>query len=180
MKNILVVIGSGLESGNTNQLSEAFIMGAKKAGHHVNRVFLGDKDIHGCKGCGACQSHHICAIKDDMQDYYSLFEQCDTLVLASPLYFWSISAQIKSFIDRLYAISVNDEYPQKETVLLMTCGSKGFYAFNQPVSFYRMLTGALGWKDKGMVLAGGCSGNVANKSIEQQYLDEAYQLGATL
>lgn len=89
---------------------------------------------------------HKCMINDDIQDIYSLFNESDMIVLASPLYVWSISGRMKCFINRLYAISTNDKYPYKETALLMTAGSKEFYIFEQAVSFYRLFTNALGWK----------------------------------
>lgn len=177
MRNILVVVGSGNKRGNTDTLVEAFIKGAKESGHDVSKINL-DGNIQGCQGCGACQKNgHQCVIKDRMQEWYSLFETSDTIVFASPLYFWSISARLKSFIDRLYAISTDDKYPQKETLLLMTSGSKGFYAFEQAVSFYRFFTKALGWNDQGMVLAGGGQKENQKSMIHEQYLQEAYLLG---
>lgn len=173
MKKILVVVGSGQVHGNTNELVESFIKGAKESGNQVEKIVL-NKNIQGCLGCDYCQkNNHQCALKDEMQNYYSLFNESDLIVFASPLYFWSISGRLKSFIDRLYAISTNDEYPFKETMLLMTCGSKGFYAFEQAVSYYRFLVNALDWKDKGMVLAKGCKENY----IDEKYKEEAYKLG---
>ena len=179
MKKVLVIIGNG-ENGNTDQLSQSFVDGARFAGHEVRKIVL-HHDIQGCKGCRACQHNgHQCVIKDDMQVIYPLFEESDVLVLASPLYFWSISGRLKSFIDRLYAISTNDEYPSKETILLMTSGCEEFYAFEQPVSYYRLLTNALGWNDRGMVLAYGCKGDPAHKWIDKKYLEKAFQLGKIL
>lgn len=180
MSKILVVVGSGHIHGNTEQLSDAFIKGAKESNNEVTKIIL-NKDILGCQGCGACQHNgHQCVIKDEMQNYFSLFDNADILVLASPLYFWSISGRLKSFIDRLYAISTNDEYPHKDTILLMTSGSKGFYAFEQGVSFYRFYTNALGWSHRGMVLAGGCKSEPGTKTIDEKYLNEAYELGKSI
>lgn len=180
MRNILVVVGSGNIKGNTDTLVDCFIKGAIESGHHVKKVNL-NGDIQGCQGCGACQKNgNKCVIQDKMQSIYPFFESSDTIVLASPLYFWSISARLKSFIDRLYAISTDDEYPQKDTFLLMTSGSKGFYAFEQAVSFYRFFTNALGWNDKGMVLAGGCHKEEKCNVINEDYLKEAYFMGYNL
>ncbi len=177
MRNILVVIGSGNIDGNTNLLAESFIKGATKKGHSVKKINL-NGHIQGCQGCGACQKNgHQCVIQDKMQNIYELFEKSDTIVLASPLYFWSLSARLKSFIDRLYAISTDDEYPQKDTLLLMTSGSDEFYAFEQAVSFYRFFTKALGWKDQGMVLAGGCRKENHHSIIDEKDLKEAYFMG---
>ena len=177
MKKILIIGGSGNIKGNTNQLVEAFKKGAIASGNIVETVHLSG-DIQGCLGCGACQrNNNKCVIQDKMQDIYPLFESSDMIVLASPLYFWSISGRLKSVIDRLYAISTQDKYPYKETILLMTSGSKGFYAFEQAVSFYRFFINALGWKDKGMVLAGGCHKENNQSVIDEAYNEESYQLG---
>lgn len=175
MKKILIVVGSGQIKGNTDALCQSFMDGALKAGHQVKKINL-IHDIQGCKGCLACQkNNHHCVIKDEMQDYYELFNEADVIMLASPLYFWSISGRLKSFIDRLYAISTNDEYPQKETYLFMTSGSQGFYAFEQAVSYYHFLTQALNWHDRGQLLVRGCKAHERN--IDEQYLKQAYEMG---
>lgn len=180
MKKILIVMGSGHIKGTTHLLAQHFAQGAVTAGHQVQTVAL-NGEILGCQGCEYCQNHqHQCIIQDKMQEIYPLFQQADIVVLASPLYFWSISGRLKSFIDRLYALSTNDEYPPKETVLLMCGGSSSFYAFEQSVSFYRFFTQALGWQRRGMVLAGGCSQKDNQPYIEERYLKEAYQLGQSL
>lgn len=181
MRNILVIVGSGISGGNTDRLADAYIKGAEEAGHRVTKVFLGDKELAGCRGCGACQKNgNRCVIKDAMQDIYPLLEQCDTVVLASPLYFWSISARAKAFIDRLYAISKEDKYPHKNSVLLMTAGDDQFWTFEQPVSYYRFVTQAIGWTDLGMYLAGGCNGEPGKRHIDEKHLDGAYQLGKSM
>lgn len=177
MKKILVVVGSGMKNGNTYHLAKGFVDGARENGNDVELVLLGNKNIHGCMDCQMCQKEHHCHIQDDMQNLYSLFLECDVLVLASPLYFWSLSSSIKAFIDRLYAISVHDEYPYKETVLLMTSGSEKDYAFDQPLSFYHFLNKQLKWKSLGVVLAKGCKGKVGEKYLPQESYNEAYRLG---
>lgn len=94
MSRILVVVGANVH-GNTDRLAEAFIKGAKEAENEVTKIVL-NKNILGCIGCHACQHNgHHCVIQDQMQDYYSLFAEADMVVLASPLYFWSISARLK-------------------------------------------------------------------------------------
>lgn len=181
MHKILVIVGSGIKNGNTDRLADAYIKGAEANGHVIYKVFLGDKKIVGCQGCGTCQKgKHICAIEDVMQKIYPLFKKCDTVVLASPLYFWSFSASIKAFIDRLYAISREDKYPHKNSVLLMTAGSNQFWTFEQPISYYRFVTKAIGWTDIGMCLAGGCNGETGKRHIEEKHLERAYHLGSTM
>lgn len=178
MRNVLVIVGSGIKNGNTDKLADSFIDGLVLSGHQVNKVFLGDKQISGCRGCGACQVNgHQCVIKDAMQDIYPLLETCDTVVLASPLYFWSISAMTKAFIDRLYGISTEDQFPQKDCALLMTAGDDQFWTFEQPLSYYRFVTKAIGWNDIGTYFAGGCHGESGKRHIDKKHLEEVYKLG---
>lgn len=146
MKKILVIMSAGTKRGNTDRLTDAYIKGLVERGHSVTKVYLGSMRIEGCRGCGVCQRlAHQCTVRDDMQDIYPLFAECDTVVMASPLYFWTITAKLKSFIDRLYAISVDDKYPQKDSVLLMTAGDDNDTTFEQPIRYFRLLNQALGW-----------------------------------
>lgn len=115
-----------------------------------------------------------------MHDIYPLFTECDTVVLASPLYFWNITAKIKAFIERLYAIAVRDAYPHKDSILLMTAGDDNFWTFEQPISYYSFVTKAIGWKNIGMCLAGGCKSDLKNKIIDERFLNQAYELGTRI
>lgn len=180
MRNILILVGSGIKGGNTDRLAHAFTEGAREKGHTVHSVFLGSLELSGCLGCGACQQDHVCIQKDGMAEIYSLFEQCDTIVLASPLYFWTVSARIKAFIERLYAISRDDQYPPKDCVLLMTAGDDQFWTFEQPLSYYHFVTKAIGWSDIGTCLAGGCSGEPGKRHIDKVCLEHARQLGRSI
>ncbi len=184
-KDILVVIGSGIANANTDTLAERFMNGAIEADHTVSKVFLGDANISPCNGCNACQHSNPCVIHDDMQALYPLFNKCDVLVLASPLYFWTVSARTKAFVERLYAAVQSEPglYTKtvgKECALLMTAAENSFNAFENAVGFYRLTSNYLGWIDKGMVLAGGCGGTDAPRKIPEKYLNAAYMLGKNL
>ena len=182
MKKILVIMSAGTKLGNTDRLTDAYIKGLVERGHSVTKVYLGSMRIEGCRGCGVCQRlAHQCTVRDDMQDIYPLFAECDTVVMASPLYFWTITAQLKSFIDRLYAISVDDKYPQKDSVLLMTAGDDNDTTFEQPKRYFRLLNQALGWNEVGIYCAGGCTGcEKLARQIDKEHLENAYKLGLEL
>ena len=180
MRNILIAVGSGISGANTDRLAEAFARGAADAGHTVRKIFLGKGELKGCRGCGACQKGGGCAIRDIMQEAYPLFDACDTLVLASPLYFWALSGQIKTFFDRLYAFSREDIYPHRDTVLLMTAGDDGEHTFDHALDYYRFISSALGWTDLGSCHAGGCKGGPGRHEIPDAALERAYQLGRNL
>ncbi len=165
----MVIVASSIKEGNTDRLAQSFMEGAREAGHTVTKVFLGDKKLNGCLGCNACRYGKPCVQRDDMQEIYLLVTEADTVVLASPLYFWTISAKLKAFIERLYALAAEDRdsplgryerYPHKDCVLLMTAADNFFWTFEQAVSYYNFaVINYLGWSDKGMVLAGECGGS---------------------
>ena len=188
MKQILMLIGSARHDGNTDQLANAFMEGALQAGHTIDKVYL--NKLHGCLGCQQCRYEKPCIQKDDMQQIYPLLDKADTIVLASPLYFWTLSASIKAFIERLYAVAQKDEhpslgryerYPQKDCVLIMSAADDYFWTFEQAVAYYRFaLIQYIGWKDKGMLLAGGCSEALKERTLKQCDLQKAYQLGYSL
>ena len=182
MKKILVIMSAGTKLGNTDRLTDAYIKGLVERGHSVTKVYLGNMRIEGCRGCGVCQRlAHQCAVRDGMEDIYPLFAACDTGVMASPLYFWTITAKLKSFIDRLYAISVDDKYPQKDSVLLMTAGDDNDTTFEQPIRYFRLLNQALGWNEVGLYCAGGCTGcEKLARQIDKEHLENAYKLGLEL
>lgn len=182
MKKILVIMSAGTKRGNTDRLTDAYIKGLVERGHSVTKVYLGSMRIEGCRGCGVCQRlAHQCTVRDDMQDIYPLFAECDTVVMASPLYFWTITAKLKSFIDRLYAISVDDKYPQKDSVLLMTAGDDNDTTFEQPIRYFRLLNQVLGWNEVGLYCAGGSTGcEKLARQIDKVHLENAYKMGLEL
>lgn len=179
---IAVVVGSGIKNGNTARLAKAFAAGAQAAGHRVEYIFLGEKRIEGCRGCGGCQRNGgRCVLKDDMEEIYPILKECQMVVMASPLYFWTISGRLKSFVDRFYALGKKDRYPYKETVLLMTAGDNGEETFREAVRCYQVLCSALKWSRRGMYLAGGCVGGEAEqREIKEEHLEKAYQLGMSI
>lgn len=181
MKNIMVVVGSYCKGGNTDKLADAFIRGATEQGHSVTKVFLGEKKLEFCRGCMACAKTGKCVLKDDMAGIYAGFDQCDMIVLASPLHYWMFSASLKNFLDRLYGCAEGDG-KERECALLMTAFADDFWTFEQAVSYYRFnCVKYLGWKDVGMVLAGNCGGVGEKRRIEEtSHLEKAYAFGKSV
>lgn len=178
-KNILVLMSAGTRHGNTDRLTDSFIQGQVEKGHTVTKVYLGSMKMAGCRGCGACQRNgNHCVVQDDMQKLYPLFAACDTLVMASPLYFWTITAWLKAFVERLYAISKEDKYPEKATVLLMTAGDDKPDTFAQALEYFHVVSGVLGGHEAGAYLAGGCTGcEKTARNISMKHLENAYRMG---
>lgn len=181
-RNVLVVMSAGTRLGNTDRLTDAYIKGLVEKNYTVTKVYLGSMRLEGCRGCGACQKNgHRCVVQDGMQQIYPLFAACDTLVMASPLYFWTITSRLKAFIERLYAISVEDKYPAKSTVLLMTAGDNGENTFSQALGYFHIISGVLGGKEAGTYLAGGCTGcEKTARQIDPVHLENARRMGLEL
>jgi hypothetical protein len=103
-KSILILKGSPRKHGNSAALADQIYAGAKKAGAEVESVYLSGLEINPCDACDACQEgDQGCIVQDDMQALYPQLKAADVIVLASPIYYFTITAQIKAFIDRWYA-----------------------------------------------------------------------------
>jgi multimeric flavodoxin WrbA len=113
-KNVLILKGSPRREGNSAILAEQVAAGAKEAGGQVETVYLHELDIQPCDACDTCQAGDIdCVIEDDMQALYPKVRAADAVVYASPIYWFSVSAQLKLFIDRCYAMGEGEDEPEK-------------------------------------------------------------------
>ena len=101
MKNVLIISSSPRVNSNSDALCKQFEKGAKEAGHNVEYVRLKDKKIGYCIGCYACHSTGKCFHKDKMNDFADTLKNADAILFATPVYFYSMSGQLKVFIDRL-------------------------------------------------------------------------------
>jgi len=112
-KQVLVILGSPRRKGNSSTLAARISRGAKSAGAEVETLFLQDLKISPCRGCNTCQKHDSkgCAIKDDMQKIYPKLIKADAWVIASPVYWFTMSAQTKIFMDRCYALTAYAKNP---------------------------------------------------------------------
>lgn len=179
-KKIIILNGSPRKTGNTAALTAEFTKGAEEAGNTVTEFFLGSMNIHGCKGCfgGGKNTDSPCVQKDDMDKIYPVYREADIVVLATPLYYWTISGQLKAAFDRLFAVAECDpDYrnPKKESVLIMAAEGHGF---EESEYWYDRLEKHLGWKSLGKILCGGVMavGDIKGK----QELRDAYELGRTI
>ena len=191
MANIVVIKGGGRPKGNTTQLIEAFQKGAEETGHELTVIDLLKFQVNGCLGCNACRYEKPCIQRDDFNRLIPVIQQADCLVFATPLYFWTISARLKAFIERFYCIAKEDQhpplgryekYPQKDCALLVTAADHFFWTFEQIVSYYQFtVVNYLGFRDKGMLLAGGCGNTNGEPNIQQtDYLKQAYEFGKNI
>lgn len=97
---ILIISSSPRKAGNSEVLCEQFAKGASEAGHEAETLLLRKMRIAPCRACYTCMETHTCAIQDDMKEVFQKLQAADVIVLASPVYFYSISTQMKAVIDR--------------------------------------------------------------------------------
>lgn len=180
-KNIFILNGSPRKNGNTSALVKVFTEGAEGTGHTVTEFFLDGMNIHSCRGCfgGHSSKDCPCVQKDDVDQIYPAVKNCDVVVLASPLYYWNMSGQLRTAVDRLFALEEGDgnllRGNGRASAFLMAAEGHGF---EDVVLYYDHLMEHLRWKNLGHVLArGNCDvGDIAGKSE----LQEAFDLGKTI
>lgn len=121
MKQVLILSSSPRKNGNSQALCEAFAKGAQESGNKVNLIRLAEKKIGFCRACDVCMRNGgFCIQQDDMAEILKLYQQADVIVLSTPVYFYGISAQMKTFIDRTYPIWQN--LGKKEIYYIVSAG----------------------------------------------------------
>lgn len=179
-KKILILNGSPRKNGNTSSLTSAFKRGAVESGNEVKEFFIDEMNINGCKSCyrGTKNPYEPCVQKDDMNLIYPEYVDCDVLVLASPLYYWNISSQLKKVFDRFFGVAECFEglkNPKKDCVLIMAAEGDGFEAAE---FWYDKMVGYVGWNNIGKILCpfvekpGDADGKVE--------IEKAYNLGKSI
>ncbi len=104
-KKVLIISASPRKGGNSDTLCDEFLKGARDAGNDCEKIFLKDKKINYCTGCGLCNTNNYtaCSQKDDMEEILNKVILSDVLVLSTPVYFYTMNGQLKTFIDRCCA-----------------------------------------------------------------------------
>lgn len=178
MSNILVITTSLRGKSNSDFLADSFIKGAEESGNNVEKVSLKGKNIAFCKGCLACQKTGKCVIKDDAPEIVEKIRNADTIVFATPIYYYEMSGQMKTLLDRSNPLFTS-EYSFRDIYLLSTA------AENEENTPKRAISGLEGWIEcfekssfKGSVFAGGVT--EAGEIEGHPALEEAYLLGKSI
>lgn len=174
-KNILVISFSLRKRSNSELLADSFMGGAKAAGYHVEKISIRDKRIDFCRGCLACQHTGRCVIGDDGNDIAGKMLAADVLVFATPIYYYEMSGQMKTMLDRANPLYFAD-YQFRDIYLLATAADEDGNAIEGA------LTGVKGWiscfekaRLAGTVFAGGV--DQAGEIEKHPALEKAYQTG---
>ena len=174
-KKVLIISSSPRKGGNSETLAASFARGAQEAGHLVETVYLREKQIGFCKGCFACLKLGRCVINDDAVDIVARMHDADVLVFATPVYYYCVSGQLKTMLDRANPLFGTD-YAFTKVYLLATAAEDG------PETVAGSEEAVQGWVDcfdrcefAGTVFAGGVTdvGEIAGHPA----LEKAYQSG---
>lgn len=174
MKKVLILSGSPRKNGNSDILYDEFARGAAEAGNHVEKIRVSEKNIGFCRACYACRGTGVCAIKDDMAEVLRKMIDADVLVLASPVYFYSIDAQLKALIDRTVARWL--EVKNKEFYYIVTAADSGKEAAETTLACFRGYADCVdGAIEKGVIYGMGVyeKGKVKDTAA----MKEAYEMG---
>ena len=177
-KQILVISTSPRKGGNSDTLADAFVQGAREAGHRVEKVSLCDKTIGFCKGCLTCVKTQRCVIRDDADTIARQMLTADVLVFATPIYYYGMCGQMKTLLDRANSLYDSD-YAFRDIYLLAAAAEEDAHTVDGTV------TGLTGWVDcfekarlAGTVFAGGVT--VPGAAQGHPALERAYELGRQL
>lgn len=178
MSKIVILVGSVRKGGNTEMLAEAFADGARQ-NHEVEIISVSDYNINPCVGCNSCfeREGHECFQQDDMQMIYSKLSEADVIVVASPVYFYGISAQLKALIDRLHT-PLRNTFKVKKLVLLCVAAATLQSVFDSIKIQYQLILDYFNLEDAGTVLVKGVKDKEDIKG--NQALEEAYCLGKSI
>ena len=173
---IVVLTGSPRRNGNSSYLADRFVAGAEEAGHSVFRFDAAFKKVNPCIACNHCRTAGACVYDDDFtKELKQRLIDADMVVFCSPMYYFGLSSQLKTVIDRFYGINGAIKGVPKRTALLMTNANTSSEDSEAMVGHYKTIAKYLGWKDLGVVVA---TGVVASGDIRStRYGDEAYRLG---
>lgn len=178
MKNVLIISTSPRKGSNSEALASEFAKGAASTGNQVEQISLSDKDIRFCCGCLVCQQTKRCVIRDDADLIEQKMEQADVLVFATPIYYYEMSGQMKTMLDRGNPLFTAD-YKFRDVYLVATAAEDGDHVWS------RAAAGLEGWiecfpeaKLSGVIFAGNTTDihTVQGKPAMQK----AYEMGQTV
>lgn len=178
MSKIVILIGSMRKGGNTQLLAQAFAEGAGKR-NDVEIISVADYKVNPCIGCNSCftKENNRCFQEDDMEQIYDKLKTADIVVIASPVYFYGISAQLKAIIDRLHT-PMRNEFQIKKLGLLLVGAAMLPNLFDAIKVQYQLVLDFFHLEDIGMVLVRGVKekGDIVGNAA----LKEAYDLGMSV
>ena len=177
--NIVILQGIPNRDGSTAILCEEFARGARQAGHDVERIDVAQADVHPCTGCVACgYGARPCVQRDGMAAILDKILAADALVLATPLYYYGMYAQLKAVIDRFCSENPAITARRLRSVLLAVAWNADSWTFEALEAHYDTLVRYLDLRDCGRVLGYGCGTPSMTRATDAP--QRAFELGRSL
>lgn len=178
MKKVLILSGSPRKGGNSDILCDEFMRGAAESGNTVEKIRVAEKKIGYCRACYYCKkSGGKCSIQDDMAEVLQKMIDADVIVLASPVYFYSIDAQLKAVIDRTVARWL--EVKDKEFYYIVTCADDGAQSCERTLECFRGYADCVeGATERGVIYGTGVYEK--GKILGKKAMDNAYRMGLSV
>lgn len=172
-------VGSPRIEGNTNLLVDEVLKGAASTGAEIESYVLNYLEIAPCQACKGCRPDGKCSQSDDMQLLYRELADADALVVGSPIYMGQMAAQMKTFLDRLYAFYVSGKCGKKPVIMVFTHGAQDRKTYAEYIEYTGKVFEFLGYDIHGTVIAANMSapGEVLKQPV---VLEEAYNLGTSV
>ena len=174
----VIITGSPHKKGTSALLADEFIRGLQDAGHETYRFDAAFSNVKGCLGCNHCRkTGEPCVHHDDMEKLVPYLLEADAVVFVTPIYYFGMSSQLKTVIDRFYAPE-KALMGNKKAVLMASAGSPETVIAKNLTGLYQDVIGWMQWENAGQILALGC---YSREDIEKsEYPDQAYELGKSL
>jgi multimeric flavodoxin WrbA len=171
-KKVLVLSASPRRGGNSDLLCDQFMLGVEETGNPTEKIFLRDKEINYCTGCGACYSMEKgCPQEDDMAEVLEKMITSEVIVMATPVYFYTMNGQMKTLIDR--TCSRYTEISDKDFYFIVTAADDSKQAMERTLEGFRGFTSCLeGAKEKGIIYGTGAwqiGDIIGSKAMKQAY-----------
>ena len=176
--NILAIESSPHLHGSSNLLAGEWIRGAREAGHSVSVFDAAHPGIKPCLGCGACGMAGKCVQKDQMEALKEQIRRADMLLFVTPLYYYNISSQLKSVIDRFYSFNGELTAMGKKTALICASWDSNDWTMKIVDTYYDTLCRYLDFQDRGRILATGCG--TVEMTGRSPFMEAAYRLGKSM
>ncbi|NVO10368.1 MAG: flavodoxin family protein [Bacteroidales bacterium] len=176
-KKVLAISSSPRKGGNSDLLCDQFLMGAKESEHQIEKITLKDKKINYCTGCGTCFNGKSCPQKDDMAEVLEKMIAADVIIMATPVYFYTMCGQMKTLIDRTCARYA--EISNKDFYFILTAADNSIPAMKRTIEEFRGFTSCLNNSNEKGIIYGIGAWNIGDIK-KSDAMKEAIELGKNI
>lgn len=179
MKKVLIISTSLRKGSNSEVLARECLKGAMEAGHDAELMTLKDKNIGYCTGCLACQNSGKCVIKDDAAEFVEKVKNADSVIFATPIYYYEMCGQMKTLLDRLNPLYIAD-YAFRDIYMIATAFEAEDYAFEKAYSGLEGWVNCFGKATLSGIVTGGGIGDPHDAVNHKAAMAKAFELGRRL